>query len=276
MVVCTIGDLTLDVIVRLGDSLAAGGDTEAAIHLGAGGQAANVAAWAAALGASARCLCKRGADEAGRLALAELEAVGVEALGPAEGRNGVICSLVSPDGERSMASDRGTATALRPDELDPEWLAGCDHLFVSGYALLHEPVRGAAHRAVELARAQGAAVSVDLATWSAVRDAGAVEFRGVVAKVAPDAIFANEAEDTVFGGPLPGAQWILKRGARGCSFDGDERPALPVERVVDTTGAGDALAAGWIVGGADFALEAAARCVQQIGSMPEGITLDAS
>jgi sugar/nucleoside kinase (ribokinase family) len=273
MVVCTIGDLTLDVIVRLGGSLAAGGDTDAEIHLGAGGQAANVAAWGAALGASARCLCKRGADEAGRLALAALEAAGVEILGPVGNRNGVICSLVSPDGERSMASDRGTAIALRPDEIDPAWLDGCDHLFVSGYALLREPTRSAARRAIELTRKQGAAVSVDLATWSAIRDAGAAGFRATVAQVAPNALFANEAEQEIFGGPLSGAHSILKRGERGCSFDGDERPALPVERVVDTTGAGDALAAGWIVGGPDLALEAAARCVQQIGSMPESSRL---
>jgi len=138
---------------------------------------------------------------------------------------------------------------------------------------LREPVRSAAHRTIELARAQGAAVSVDLATWSAIRDAGAAEFRDAVAQVAPDAVFANEAEEEIFGGPLPGAHWILKRGARGCSFDGDERPALPVERVVDTTGAGDALAAGWIVGGPGLALEAAARCVRQIGSMPESSRL---
>ena len=51
-------------------------------------------------------------------------------------------------------------------------------------------------------------------------------------------------------------------------FDGDERQALPVEDVLDSTGAGDALAAGWIVGGPDLALEAAARCVEQIGAMP--------
>jgi ribokinase len=269
MIVCSIGDLTLDVIVRLGGSLAAAGDTDAEIHIGPGGQAANVAAWAAALGARARCLCKRGTDETGSFALAGLEAFGVEVLGPAEGRHGVICALVSPDGERSMASDRGTATMLRPEEIDAAWLEGCDHLFVSGYALVREPVRSAANRAVELARRQGAAVSVDLATWSAIRDAGPAEFRATVADVAPDVVFANEAEEDVFGGPLPGARRILKRGAQGCSFDGDERPALPVGRVVDTTGAGDALAAGWIVGGPDLGLEAAARCVQQIGSRPD-------
>jgi sugar/nucleoside kinase (ribokinase family) len=70
------------------------------------------------------------------------------------------------------------------------------------------------------------------------------------------------------GGPLGDVTWILKRGARGCSFAGEERPALPVERVLDSTGAGDALAAGFILGGPELALEAAARCVARLGSMP--------
>jgi sugar/nucleoside kinase (ribokinase family) len=139
---------------------------------------------------------------------------------------------------------------------------------VSGYALLREPVRGAALRAIELARARGVPISVDLATWSAIRDAGATEFRDVVVCAAPDVVFATEQEEQVFGGPLPGARWILKRGSGGCSFEGEERAALPIDEVVDSTGAGDALAAGWIVGGPELALEAAARCVARLGSMP--------
>ena len=167
-----------------------------------------------------------------------------------------------------MASDRGAAAELEADEVDPGWLAGCDHLFVSGYMLRSDRSRAATVLAVELARAQDAGVSVDLSSWVAIRDAGPGRFREAVAGLAPDAVFANEDEERTFGGPLPGTAWILKRGARGCSFAGDERPALPVERVVDATGAGDALAAGWIVGGPDLALEAAARCVARLGSMP--------
>lgn len=268
MLVCTLGDLTLDLIVRPAGPIAAGGDTDAEIRLQPGGQAANVAAWAAALGARARLIGKRGADDAGQLARAGLEAHGVEVVGPAEGRNAVICALVSADGERSMAADRGAAAELHPEEIDPAWLDGCQHLFVSGYALLREPTRATAFRAVEFARAGGATVSVDLASWSAIRDAGAEEFRELVLELAPDVVFANEDEEQIVGGRLPGAAWILKRGAAGCSFDGDERPASPVERVVDSTGAGDALAAGWIVGGPHLALEAAARCLSRLGSMP--------
>jgi sugar/nucleoside kinase (ribokinase family) len=268
VLVCTFGDLTLDVIVRLAGPIATGADTPARTHLSAGGQAANVAAWAAELGARARCIGKRGDDDAGRLAARVLEARGVEVAGPAEGKGGVICSLVDPDGERSMLSDRGAATAFRPDELDPRWLEGCDHLFVSGYALLDDPTRAAARTAVELARARGAAVSVDLASWSALEENGAAQMRALIAELRPDVVFANEDEDRVLEGRVPGAVWILKRGLRGCSFDGDERDALPVTEVVDSTGAGDALAAGFLVGGPDVALEAAARCVARLGSMP--------
>jgi sugar/nucleoside kinase (ribokinase family) len=268
VLVCALGDLTLDVSVRLSGPLAPRGDTDAEIRVGAGGQAANVAAWVAELGAEARFIGKSGADDLGRLARARLAEHGVDVVGPVEGRNGIICALVSPDGERAMASDRGAAAGLRADEIESRWLAGCDHLFVSGYALLHEPARSAARRGVELARRENAAIGVDLSSWSAIRDAGAEELRVVLAELRPDAVFANEEEDDVVGGPLPGVAWILKRGARGCSFAGNERPAHFVERVVDSTGAGDALAAGWMVGGPELALEAAARCVQQLGSMP--------
>jgi sugar/nucleoside kinase (ribokinase family) len=268
MRVVSLGDLALDVVVRMRDDVARGADTPADVSLSAGGQGANVAAWVASLGATSRWLGKRATDAAGRLAAEHLERYGVELAGPVEpAGNGVIVSLADLDGERSMFPDRGIATTLAPHELQDAWLA-CDHLHVSGYALLAEPVRQAAVRAVELARTADARVSVDLSSWSAIRAAGPDRFRALLESLAPDVVFANEAEDEIVGGRLPGCAWILKRGAQGCSFDGDERAALPVAEVVDTTGAGDALAAGWILGGPDLALEAAARCVQRMGSMP--------
>jgi ribokinase len=268
MRVVSLGDLALDVVVRLGGDVAEAADTPATIVLSAGGQGANVAAWAAALGAEARWLGKRGDDPSGRLVAERLRALGVELTGPVEPEGtGIVVSLVDGRGERSMFPDRGAAVRLTPGELRPEWL-DCDHLYVSGYALLAEPIAQAAAAAVALAREAGARISVDLSSWSTIRDSGADRFRALVEALAPDAVFANEEEDRVFGGRLPGVAWILKHGARGCSFDGDERVALPVVEVVDTTGAGDALAAGWIVGGPDLALEAAARCVQRVGSMP--------
>ncbi len=166
-----------------------------------------------------------------------------------------------------MCPDRGVAVEFRPDELDEAWLA-CDHLHVSGYSLAPSPVRDAARAAVAGARRMGARVSVDLSSWSLIRDAGPGTFRGLLEELEPEVVFANDAENDIIGGPIAGVDWILKQGADGCSFAGDFRSALPVPRVVDTTGAGDALAAGWIVGGPDLALEAAARCIQGVGSMP--------
>lgn len=269
MLVCTLGDLVLDVIVRLQQPLAAGGDATSRISISAGGQAANVAAWVAALGGRARWIGKRADDDAGRIATERLAGYGVELAGPvAAAGNGVVVSLVDPDGQRTMCPDRGAAVELHPDEIDPAWLAHAAWLHVSGYALFLEPVRSAALRCAELARARGVKVSVDLASWSGIRDVGPDRFRSVLAELGPDVLFCNEDEDRAIGGRHGDAAWILKRGAAGCSFDGDERPANPVPDVVDTTGAGDALAAGWLVGGVGIALEAAARCVQQPGAMP--------
>jgi sugar/nucleoside kinase (ribokinase family) len=267
MLVVSLGDLVLDVVVRLRQPLARGADAAAAIDLSTGGQGANVAAWIAALGGRARWLGKRADDDRGRLAAATLERLGVELVGPVTDRGGgVIVSLVDPDGERSMCPDRGVGPSLRPDELAPAWLE-CDHLHVSGYALFQSPLRETAIEAVRLARAGGARVSIDLSSWSGIRDAGAESLRRVIVGLDIDTVFANEAELDTIGGAWKGPYWIVKRGARGCTFGEDDRAALPA-RVVDTTGAGDALAAGWLVGGPDLALESAARCVERVGSMP--------
>ncbi len=267
MLVCTLGDLVLDVVVRLDAPLAPGDDVAARTTLGPGGQAANVAAWAAALGARARFVGVLAEDDPGRLAAEGLARHGVELRGPRlAGPGAVVVSLVSPDGERTLASDRGAARELRARDLDPAWFRGCDHLHVSGYALAAEPARSAARRAVELARACGARVSVDLAAASVL--ASLERPLELLASLAPDAVFCTELEERTLGGRLRGGAWIVKRGSRGASFDRDERVALPVERAVDATGAGDALAAGWIVGGPELALEAAARCVAHAGAMP--------
>ena len=266
MTICCLGDLVLDVIVRLEQPLAPNADATSRIVLRPGGQAANVAAWVAALGGPARFVGKRGTDEAGTLAAAGLVELGVELAGPVEpDGNGIIVSLVDPSGERTMCSDRGVATELLPEEITSAWFDGCTHLHVSGYALLREPVRFAASAAIAVARAGGARVSIDLSSWSAIRDFGAARFRALVAELAPDVVFANEDEDDIIGGPIEGSYWIVKRGPAGASFDGEECQAPRVDNVVDTTGAGDAFAAGWLVGGRELAFEAAARCVQHAG-----------
>jgi ribokinase len=256
LLICALGDLILDVIVRLERPLARGDDTLATTVLSPGGQAANVAVWAVELGGQARLVTKFADDEPGRLLATELERRGVEVVGPTiGGRTGVVVSLVDPDGDRSMASDRGAGAALSPDELDDGWFE-CDALHVSGYALV------LAERAAAAARSYGARISVDLSAESLIDGT----FRERLRRVAPDVVFATERE-VAAAGEIPGATIVLKRGPRGLSVDGEAFPARPVE-AVDSTGAGDALAAGFLVGGPELGLEAAARCVAQVGAMP--------
>ena len=276
MRIATLGDVLLDVVVLLAEPLAPGGDVRAATQAGTGGQAANVAAWAAELGAEARCIAKRGDDPAGELVAGELGALGVELVGPVgSGSTGVVVSVVH-SGDRSLASDRGVAPSLAPEELEAAWLS-CDVLHVSGYALLREPIAATALLAARLAREQGARVSVDVAAWTEIRSYGPVRFRELLDELAPDVLFATEAEWELLGGAyLTAPVGVLKRGARGCSvFTADAKldfAAVEAE-AVDPTGAGDALAAGFLVGGsleeaARRGLEAAARCVAKVGSLP--------
>lgn len=260
--ICTIGDLILDVIVLPRHPLSADADTPATIRFAAGGQAANVAAWASALGSRSRLVCKRGTDLQGQLAGAELARHGVEVCGPeVEGRGGVVVSIGDPLGRRTMASDPGSAALLHPSELDPAWIEDCDVLHVSGYCLLREPMAEAAIEAARLA----ARVSVDLASANDIELIGAGRFASRLRALAPDLVFATEAERAA----VPGfdTRWVIKLGALGARFPEGTYPA-PTVRVVDSTGAGDALAAGYLVGGPECAIDAAARCVGQAGAMP--------
>jgi sugar/nucleoside kinase (ribokinase family) len=281
--IATFGDVLLDVIVLIAEPLAAGGDVRASNRAGAGGQAANVAAWTAELGADARCIAKRGDDPTGELVARELAARGVELVGPvAEGATGVVVSVVG-EGDRALASDRGVAPSFAPEELDAAWVE-CDVLHLSGYALLREPIVGTALLATRLAREQGARVSVDVAAWTEIRAYGPGRFRDLVEELAPDVLFATEAEWELLGaGYLSTPVRVLKRAARGCSVfaeDGKLDFAAVEAEAVDPTGAGDAFAAGFLLGlearpaggsleeAARLGLEAAARCVATVGSMP--------
>jgi len=260
--ICSIGDLILDVVVLPKAPLARDGDTPATIRLTGGGQAANVAVWVSALGARSRLICARGTDQAAQIAAADLARRGVEICGPViDGAGGVVVSTREVDGARTMVSDPGVAGSLDAASLDSVWVTSVDVLHVSGYCLLRERQAAAAITAARLARR----VSVDLASANDIELFGAERFTALVRELSPDLVFANEAERAVV--PDLEANWVIKLGARGAIFPEGEFPAAPV-RAVDTTGAGDALAAGYLVGGPEMAMAAAARCVAEVGAMP--------
>jgi sugar/nucleoside kinase (ribokinase family) len=262
-VICVLGDAHLDVVVAIRGPLAEETDTEARILAGAGGQAANVAAWVAALGARARLITARGTDLAARLVAGELARRGVDLVGPViEGRTGVVVSLSSGGTARSMLTDRGVGPLLAAADLDSQWIAGCDWLHLPVYSLVAEPVRDAARAAAALAPR----LSVDLSSTSALRGYGVRRFRELIGRLGPDLVFGNEAEVDLVG-DLPGAEVIVKLGHRGVLAGGRRYPALPTTPA-DSTGAGDAFAAGYLVGGVALGLEAAARAVAKMGAMP--------
>ena len=271
--ICVLGDAHLDVVVRVlgpltAETLTRDTDTPAVTSVGLGGQAANVAAWVAALGGRSRLIAARGTDAGAELVSAELARRGVELVGPVvPGRTGVVVSLSDGGDRRSMLTDRGVGAELAAAEVRSDWLTDCDWLHVSAYAFAREPVRGAALAAVRAARAGAARVSVDLASTAMIETYGVAAFGALIALVRPDVVFGTEAEAGLLGGLLEGRRVIVKLGAGGVRADGKHFPALPTVPV-DATGAGDAFAAGYLVGGVELGLAAAARAVGQMGAMP--------
>jgi sugar/nucleoside kinase (ribokinase family) len=294
-----LGELMVDVVVRQSGPLARGSDTPSEISFAGGGSGANVAAWAAWLGAPVVLVCRVGADERGRAAVEELRDGGVDVRATVDGERptGTCVVLVEPGGERTMLPDPGANDA--PAEL-PDELAG-RHLHVSGYSLLRETARPGALAAIERARAAGMTVSIDPASWALIRP-------GLIPPA--DLLLPNESEAARLADdeqPVRGAladrgaeaghdqperaaraladgtaarEVVVKLGAGGALWtDGNEvvrAPAEPVA-VTDTTGAGDAFAAGFIVariGGAGphEALAAgnrtAAQAVSTVGARP--------
>jgi ribokinase len=276
-VVC-VGDVMLDVIVTAPTGLVPDDDTPAGITFAAGGQAANVAAWVTALGARACVVGPWSSSGHGSLVLDALRAQGVQVRGPKVDRAGVVVSLVQ-SGTRSMASDAGDTTWLcRLDEADlPERL---DWLFLSGYALLRCPTPRVLTSFTEAARVRGARVAVDLASASMITTYGAARFRELCQDLGPAVVLGNDAEwDALSRGPGAsrgfdaggGTVLVLKHGPAGATFviDGISDDHPPVAGiVVDATGAGDAITAGFLVGGVELAMTTAARCVGTVGAQP--------
>ncbi|HYO17613.1 MAG TPA: carbohydrate kinase family protein [Dermatophilaceae bacterium] len=271
--VCVAGDVMLDVLVKTTGPLNADDDTPAVVTLSAGGQAANVAAWVCALGGRAGLYGPRTQDAAGLLVDAQLSARGIRLYAESQvARAGTVVSWVTA-GRRTLASDPGDVAWINDRLAEPSWLAGADWLHLSGYLLLRALDPAVVIALARAARQRGARVAVDLASASMIETYGARAFRALVEALDPAVVFGNEGEWTVIGGPagLPRADAVVKRGCRGATFEvGDAVTSLGIVpgAVVDVTGAGDALAAGYLLGGPAAAMDAAARCISQVGAQP--------
>lgn len=264
-----LGDLVLDVVLAPDRPIVSGTDVPGRVAIRQGGSAANTARWLARLGARVTLVSAVGRDAAGRALVEAVRGDGVTArvVRVAGARTGRIGVLVTPGGERSFVADRGAADALSPEDLRPAWFAGLDHLHLPAYSLLDPPLGQAGRRAIELARGAGATVSVDLASVGPLLAHGRRRALDIVRDTSPDLLFATASEATAVAGGQ-GTEMllelvpivVLKRGVEGASVlvraSRAEGISLASSRLdvatrplqaTDTTGAGDAFDAGFMV-----------------------------
>jgi sugar/nucleoside kinase (ribokinase family) len=260
-----------------------------------GGSAANTIVGIANLGARAAYVGKVKDDQIGRLYTHDIRAAGVAfetrpaADGPATG-----CSyiLVTPDGERTMNTYLGAAQDLTPADIDAAEIAASHIVYLEGYLWDPKSAKEAFVKAATIAHGAGRQVALTLSDSFCV-DRYRDEFLELMRKGTVDLIFANEAElhslyqtsdfdtalkqlrnDTRLG--------VVTRSEKGCvvaSKDGVvAAPAFPIDRLVDTTGAGDLFAAGFLFGlvrnagyenAGRLGALAAAEVIQHIGARPQ-------
>jgi len=263
--ILSIGDLVLDITIVPSGRLQPNDDNPALIRVGGGGQAANFCAWVAALGSPVRLVTRVGDDDRGRRLVSEVEALGVEVFAVSGADpTGMIAVLIGPNGERTMATQRGASAGLRPNDLRKAWFRGVHLIHVPSYSLFTEPLAASARLAIDLVRAGGGLLSIDLSSSAGLKDYGPARFAAALAQLRPDVLFGTLAESETLGVPMEDLATVpvLKLGAEGCRVAGRHIEAPEVQEV-DASGAGDALAAAFCVAYLDGAtpLQAAEKAV---------------
>jgi len=290
--VVVVGDVMVDVLAAMSGPLARGSDTPSAVTTAGGGSAANVAVWLAAQGVPTSYVGRVGDDALGRESVAALTDRGVTAWVSTEPdlTTGTCIVLVEPGGERSMLPDAGANATLTAADLPQRAFRPGGHLHLSGYTLLNPGSRDAGLAALSMAAAADMTVSVDPSSAAPLAGLGAARFLSMTRGV--DLLLANRDEAAVLAGtsdPHLAAQQlgdtyrevVVKLGADGAmwqqGFIGASAPAERGVDVVDTTGAGDAFAAGFLASWLlhpepETALAAgcrlAARAVSMVGARP--------
>ncbi|MCG8564316.1 MAG: adenosine kinase [Desulfobacterales bacterium] len=224
-----------------------------------GGAACNTIVGIGKLGGDARFIGRRGDDAYGRLFEDELNVCSVEScLTLSENPTGKVLSVVTPDAQRSMFTFLGASTELSPDKITPELFADTAITMIEGYLLFNPELMNAA---VDAAKAAGSKIALDLASFEVVN--ASKDLLDTLIKESVDILIANEDEARAFTGyedeanalerlALDVEYGVLKIGKRGSmiSHRGEVHkiPAVEGKDAVDTTGAGDLWAAGFLYG----------------------------
>ena len=240
------------------------------IHRSTGGSAGNTVCALAALGANPGFIGKVGQDETGAFFGDTLRQCGVNALlATCDLPSGIASTFISTDGERTFGTYLGAAATLRAEDLSRKMFAGYNYLYIEGYLLQDHDLM---LRAVQLAKEEGLQVCLDMASYNVV-EAERDFFDQLIVKYV-DIVFANESEALAYTGKTPHEALeeiaskcsiaVVKTGKEGSLVKkGTEVIQLlscPVDNVLDTTGAGDFYAAGFMYGlTCGYSLE---KCVQ--------------